>query len=52
MAAAVVFLWIEKTGSDVFFLSLTPLMRPYIVKLLVLVPKCLVHIGFDFSFGS
>jgi hypothetical protein len=48
MAAAVVFLGIEKTGSQVFFLSLTPLMWPYIEKLLGLVPKCLVHIGFDF----
>jgi hypothetical protein len=30
---AVVFLVIEKTGSQVFFPSLTPLMRHYIVKM-------------------
>jgi hypothetical protein len=38
-SAAVVFLVIEKTGSQVFLLSLTPLMRPYIVKLTWSIPK-------------
>jgi hypothetical protein len=31
--AAVVFLVIEKNDSQVFLLSLPPLMRPYIVKM-------------------
>jgi hypothetical protein len=35
MAASVFFLGIEKTGSQVFFPSLTPLMRPYIVKITI-----------------
>jgi hypothetical protein len=49
MAAAVVFLGIEKTGSQVFFLSLTPLMRPYIVKITWSRPKMpCPRIGFDF----
>jgi hypothetical protein len=39
MAAAVVLLVIEKTGSQVFFLSLTPLMQPYIVKITWSRPK-------------
>jgi hypothetical protein len=33
VAVAVIFLMTEKTGSQVFFLSLTPLMRSYIVKM-------------------
>jgi hypothetical protein len=37
--AAVVFLVIEKTGSQVFFLSLTPLMRHYILKMTWFRPK-------------
>jgi hypothetical protein len=32
-SAAIVFLVIEKNGSQVFLLSFTPLMRPYIVKI-------------------
>jgi hypothetical protein len=32
-SVAVVFLVIEKNGSQVFLLSLTPLMWPYIVKM-------------------
>jgi hypothetical protein len=39
---------IEKNGFQVFLRSLTPLMRPYIVKMTGLVPKCLVHRGFYF----
>jgi hypothetical protein len=37
--AAVIFLVIEKTGSQVFFLSLTPLMWRYIVKMTWFRPK-------------
>jgi hypothetical protein len=37
--AAVVFLVIEKPGSQVFFLSLTPLMWHYIVKITWFRPK-------------
>jgi hypothetical protein len=45
---AVVFLVIEKTGSHVFFPSLTPLMRHFIVKMTWFCPECLVHRGSDF----
>jgi hypothetical protein len=38
-SSAVVFLVIEKNGSQVFLLSLTPLMRPYIVKMTWSRPK-------------
>jgi hypothetical protein len=31
--AAVILLEIEKSSSQLFFLSLTPLMQPYIVKM-------------------
>jgi hypothetical protein len=39
VAAAVVFLEIEKTGSQVFFLSLALLMQPYKVKITWSRPK-------------
>jgi hypothetical protein len=52
MAAAVVFLGIEKTGSQVFFLSLTPLMRPYIVKITWSRPKMPCPHRILFLFGS
>jgi hypothetical protein len=47
-SAAVVLLVIEKIGSQVFLLSSTPLMPPYIVKMTGLAPKCLSHRGFYF----
>jgi hypothetical protein len=47
-SAPVIFLVIGKNGSQAFLLSLTPLMRPYIVKMTWSHPKCLVHRGFDF----
>jgi hypothetical protein len=37
--APVIFLVIEKTGSQVFLLSSAPLMRPYIVKMTWSPPK-------------
>jgi hypothetical protein len=47
----VVFLVIEKTGSQVFFLSLTPLMWHYIVKITWFCPKmhCPQRIRFLFD---
>jgi hypothetical protein len=47
-SAAVVFLVTEKTGSQVFMLSSTPLMRPYIVKMTWSRPKmpCQLRIFF------
>jgi hypothetical protein len=49
-SAAVVFLVIEKNGSQVFLLSLTPLMHPYIVKMTWSCPKmpCPQRISFLF----
>jgi hypothetical protein len=50
-SVAVVFLVIEKYCSQVFLLSLTPLMRPYIVKMTWSRPKmpCPQRILFLFS---
>jgi hypothetical protein len=50
--AAVVLLAIEKTGSQVFLLSSTPLMRPYIVKMSWSRPKMPCPRRNLFLFGS
>jgi hypothetical protein len=50
--AAVVFLVIEKTGSQGFLLTSTPLMRPYIVKMTWSRPKMPCPQRILFSFGS
>ncbi len=51
-SAAVVFLVIEKNGSQMFLLSLTPLMRPYIVKMTWSRPKMPCPQRILFLFGS
>jgi hypothetical protein len=51
-SAEVVFFVIEKTGSQGFLLSLTPLMRPYIVKMTLSCPKMLCPQRILFLFGS
>ncbi len=51
-SAAVVFLVIEKNGSQVFLLSLTKLMWPYIVKMTWSRPKMPCPQRFLFLFGS
>ena len=51
-SAAVVFLAIEKNGSQVFLRSLTPLMRPYIVKMTWSRPKMPCPQRILFLFGS
>jgi hypothetical protein len=51
-AAVVVFLVIEKNGSQVFLRSLTPLMRPYIVKMTWSRPKMPCPQRILFLFGS
>jgi hypothetical protein len=48
----VVFLVIEKTGAQVFFLSLTPLMWHYIVKMTWFRPKTPCPQRILFLFGS
>jgi hypothetical protein len=51
-SAAVVFLVIEKNGSQVFLLSLTPLMRLYIVKMTWSRPKMPCPLRILFLLGS
>ena len=51
-SAAVVFLVIEKNGSQVFVRSLTSLMRPYIVKMTWSRPKMPCPRAISFLFGS
>jgi hypothetical protein len=51
-SAAVVFLVIEKNGSQVFLLSSTPLMHPYIVKMTWSRPKMPFPQRILFLFGS
>ena len=51
-SAAVVFLVIEKTGSQGFLLTSTPLMRPYIVKMTWSRPKMPCPQRILFLFGS
>jgi hypothetical protein len=51
-SAAVVFLVIEKNGSQVFLRSLTPLMHPYIVKMTWSHPKMPCPQRILFLFGS
>jgi hypothetical protein len=51
-SAAVVLLVIEKTGSQVFLLSSTPLMPPYIVKMTWSRPKMPCPWRISFLFGS
>ncbi len=46
ICSAVVFLTIEKTGSQLFFLSLTPLKGPYTVKMTWSSPKMPCTQGF------
>jgi hypothetical protein len=50
--AAVVFLVIEKNGSQVYLLSFTSLMRPYIVKITWSRPKMPCPQRILFLFGS
>jgi hypothetical protein len=51
-SAVVIFLVIEKNVSQVFLLSSTPLMRPYIVKMTWSRPKMLCPQSILFLFGS
>jgi hypothetical protein len=51
-SAVVVFLVIEKNGSQVFLLSFTPLMHPYIVKITWSHPKMPCPQRILFLFGS
>jgi hypothetical protein len=51
-SAAIVLLVIEKTGSQMFLLSSTPLMPPYIVKMTSSRPKMPCPQKILFLFGS